>query len=259
MEEIAMSNVLSVKNLSIQIKQRILIQNVSFDVGQGEAVLLSGENGIGKSSILKSIMHLETENKKIGGEITHYAFGDVLALSDEEIQRFRSITAYIPQKDEYSEMGRVQVRDIISNSGEAHSGRDMSYSEVNDLIDEWLPRRSDNSRIFNAKSKPSKFSGGEQRLLSVFSVIATRPNTDLLIVDEPLNNLDYVNARHTSNLINKVIRDNPKIGLLMISHCRIFPFITRELKLSSAGICKVPNHYVCHSCFGVPDENGFYK
>ena len=45
-------------------------------------------------------------------------------------------------------MGRIQVRDVISNSGEAHAGNDMSYSEVNDLIDEWLPRRGDNSRIF---------------------------------------------------------------------------------------------------------------
>lgn len=254
-----MGNILSIKNLSIQIKQRTLMQNVFFDIGQGEAVLLSGENGIGKSSILKSIMRLETEGKKIDGEITHNTFGNVLTLDDEKIQLFRSSIAYIPQKDEYSEMGRVQVRDIISNSGEAHSGNEMSFSEVNDLIDEWLPRRGDNSRIFEAKSKPGKFSGGEQRLLSVFSVIATRSNTDLLIIDEPLNNLDYVNARHISNLINKVIRDNPQMGLLMISHCRIFPFITRELKLSYNGICEVPEHYVCHSCFGEPDENGYYK
>lgn len=254
-----MSNILTVKNLSIQIKQRTLMQNVSFDIGQGEVVLLSGENGIGKSSILKSIMRLETEDKKIGGEITHHVFGDILTLGDEEIQRFRSSIAYIPQRDEYSEMGRVQVRDIISNSGETHSGSDMSYSEVNDLIDEWLPKRGDNSRVFDAKSKPGKFSGGEQRLLSVFSVIATRSNADLLIIDEPLNNLDYVNARHISNLINKVVRENPQMGLLMISHCRIFPFITRELKLSSEGICEVPEHYVCHSCFGEPNDNGFYK
>ncbi|MBP1535585.1 MAG: ATP-binding cassette domain-containing protein, partial [Ruminococcus sp.] len=135
-----MGNILSIDNLSIKLKQRTLMQNVSFDIGQGEAVLLSGENGIGKSSILKSIMRLETDGKKIEGRITHHTFGDILSLSDDELQRFRSSIAYIPQKDEYSEMGRIQVRDVISNSGEAHAGNDMSYSEVNDLIDEWLPR-----------------------------------------------------------------------------------------------------------------------
>ncbi len=244
-----MGNILSIDNLSIKLKQRTLMQNVSFDIGQGEAVLLSGENGIGKSSILKSIMRLETDGKKIEGRITHHTFGDILSLSDDELQRFRSSIAYIP---------RIQVRDVISNSGEAHAGNDMSYSEVNDLIDEWLPRRGDNSRIFDAKSRPGKFSGGEQRLLQVFSVIATRSDADLLIIDEPLNNLDFVNARHISNLINKVIREHPQMGLLMISHCRIFPFITRELKLTTNGITEISVPYTCHSCFGEHDENGFY-
>lgn len=254
-----MESIISINNLSIQLKQRTLMQNISFDVGSGEVVLLSGENGIGKSSILKSIMRLETDGKKISGEIIHHNFGNIMDLDDTELQRYRSSIAYIPQKDEYSEMGRIQVRDVISNSGEAHSASYMSYSEVNDLIDEWLPRRGDNSRIFDAKSRPGKFSGGEQRLLQVFSVIATRSDSDFLIIDEPLNNLDFVNARHISNLINKVIRENPNMGVLMISHCRIFPFITRELKLTANGISEVSEPYTCHSCFGEPDENGFYK
>ena len=83
-----MGNILSIDNLSIKLKQRTLMQNVSFDIGQGEAVLLSGENGIGKSSILKIIMRLETDEKKIEGRITHHTFGDILSLSDDELQRF---------------------------------------------------------------------------------------------------------------------------------------------------------------------------
>jgi ABC-type dipeptide/oligopeptide/nickel transport system ATPase subunit len=127
------------------------------------------------------------------------------------------------------------------------------------LIDQWIPRRSDNSRIFDAKSKPSKFSGGEQRLLSVLATVAMRPNTDFLIIDEPLNNLDFVNARNISNMINKVIQENSKLGILMISHCRIFPFITREIKLTPNGIIPVDEHYVCHSCFGEHNSCGFYE
>lgn len=253
-----MANILSVKNLSIQINKRVLIQNVSFDVKRGEAVLLSGANGIGKSTILKSILRLETEGKSISGEIIYPEFGDILSLDSDSIQKYRSKVAYIQQKDEYTEMGNVQVRDIISESGEAFSGRFLSNKEVNDFIDEWIPRRSDNSRVFDAKSKPANFSGGEQRLLSVLSAIATRQNADLLIIDEPLNNLDFVNARNISNLINKVMRDNSNMGILMISHCRIFPFVTKELKITSKGITEILDHYTCHSCFGEPDENGYY-
>ena len=253
-----MSSVLRIKDLSIQIKDRMLFQGITFSVGAGEAVLLSGANGIGKSTLLKSILQLETAGKTIKGEIFVKDFGNILSLSNAEIQRCRSQVAYVPQRDDYSEMGSVQVRDIISESGEVGSGKPLSFSEVNDLIDEWIPRREDNRRVFDAKSKPSKFSGGEQRLLSVLSVIAVRSKVDLMIIDEPLNNLDFVNARNISNLINKVIRENPQMAMLMISHCRIFPFITREINLSSEGIREVSERYECHSCFGEHDENGFY-
>lgn len=253
-----MEKILSVNNLSIQLPQRALIKNVSFEINPGDVVLLSGANGIGKSTLLKSLLRLETEGKKIDGEIVYPGFGDILSLSAAELQKYRSSIAYIQQKDEYAEMGNIQVRDIISESGESFSGKMLSYGEVNDLIDEWIPRRDDNSRVFDAKSKPAKFSGGEQRLLSVLSVIASRPNAKLMIIDEPLNNLDFVNARNISNLINRVIRENSNMGLLMISHCRIFPFITRELKLNAEGISEVADCYTCHSCFGEPDEKGFY-
>lgn len=253
-----MSDTLTIKDLSIQIHNRTLIRNVSFSAHEGEAVLLSGANGIGKSTLLKSILRLESEKKIIDGEIFVRGFGNIFSLGDSELQRFRSCVAYVQQRDDYAEMGNVQVRDIISESGEAHLGRPLTVSQVNELIDEWIPRREDNSRVFDAKSRPAKFSGGEQRLLSVLSVIATRPNANLLIVDEPLNNLDFVNARNISNLLNKVVRNNPNMTLLMISHCRIFPFITREIKLSPDGVSDVSDRYVCHSCFGEPDECGFY-
>lgn len=253
-----MSNLLLIRNLSIQIKQRNIVSNVSFSIDEGDTVLLSGSNGIGKSTLLNSIMGLRNPDERIFGTIEYNSFGNILSLNRNDIQKYRSTIAFIPQKDIYTEMGSIQVRDIISESGEAFGKKQMTCAEVNDMIDEWIPRKEDGNRVFDAKSKPAKFSGGEQRLLSILSVIATRAKSKLFLIDEPLNNLDYKNAKNISNMINKVIRENPQMGLLMISHCRIFPFIKREIKLTSEGISELQEHYECHSCFGEPDATGFY-
>ncbi len=253
-----METILKVTDLSIHIEKKSLMESISFDISEGEVVLLSGANGIGKSTLLKSILRLETDGKDIKGKIEVRDFGNIFELSSSNLQKYRSSIAYVQQRDDYAEMGTVRVGDIISECEEAHTGEMLSFSEVNNLIDEWIPRKEDNSRVFDAKSKPARFSGGEQRLLSVLSVIATRPKADLLIIDEPLNNLDFVNARNISNMINKVLKENPKMGVLMISHCRIFPFITREIKLTTSGIIETTDNYTCHSCFGEPDREGYY-
>ncbi len=253
-----MSKLLSVKDLSIQIKQRSIVTNASFSIDEGDAVLLSSSNGIGKSTLLNSIMGLQSPDETIIGKIDCDGFGNILSLSRNAIQKNRSTIAYVQQRDAYAEMGSVQVRDIISESGKAFGKSQMTCGEVNDLIDEWIPRRKDNSRVFDAKAKPARFSGGEARLLSILSVIATRSKAKLFLIDEPLNNLDFTNAKNISNMINKVVRENPKMGLLMISHCRILPFINRELKLSSEGITELTDHYKCNSCFGESYTDGFY-
>ena len=253
-----MNNVLCIQNLSVSVKGQALVQNISFDICESEAILLSGANGVGKSTVLKAILQVETEGKRFTGQIVERSFGDVISLKQPELQHYRRSIAYVPQKDEYAEMGNIQVRDIISESSSIFSGKSLSISEVNDLIDFWLPPQAGKKRVFDAKSKPAKFSGGEQRLLSVLSIVATRSSSELLIIDEPLNNLDFTNAGNVSNLLNRVIQENPKTALLMISHCRIFPFITREVMLTPNGISTLPEHYVCHSCIGEPDESGFY-
>ena len=75
-----MDSVLSIKNLSVHIKGRELMRNVSFDVDSGDVVLLSGENGIGKSTLLKSILRLEMDGKVVDGEIAIRGFGNVFNL-----------------------------------------------------------------------------------------------------------------------------------------------------------------------------------
>jgi ABC-type glutathione transport system ATPase component len=253
-----MESILDINGLTISTNTREIVKNTSFSIRKGDRILLSGNNGVGKSTVIKSILRLDTAGKTITGEIRHHELGDIFKLNDEDLQLFRAKICYVQQKDEFASMGNICVGDVFIRSNDAHSGGSMSYAEVNELIDEWIPRGQDNKRVFDAKSKPSKMSGGEQRLLSVLSNIATRSDSELLLIDEPLNNLDFHNAKLISNLINKVSIENSEMCLLMVSHCRIFPFINREIRIDESGAHDVSDQFVCNSCFGSPDEKGFY-
>ena len=113
-----MSNILDIKDLSIRVRNHNLFRGVSFSVDKGEVVLLSGANGIGKSTLLKSILRLKSDGKTIGGEIIVRGFGNILTLNETELQRFRSSVAYVQQRDDYAEMGNVQLlhADLVCHS-----------------------------------------------------------------------------------------------------------------------------------------------
>ena len=96
-------------------------------------------------------------------------------------------------------------------------------------------------------------------MLSIISAVAVREDAKLFIIDEPLNNLDFKNARKVSNLITRIHRENPDAAILMVTHCRIFPVITRLITLEKGVIVPNAEEYHCHSCFGKANEDGFYE
>ena len=81
----------------------------------------------------------------------------------------------------------------------------------------------------------------------------------LFIIDEPLNNLDFKNARKVSNLITRIHKENPDAAILMVTHCRIFPSITRLITIKNGVVVPNEEEYQCHSCFGKADDNGYYE
>ena len=87
-----MDTILKVSNLSIALAQgsRRIVDNVSFEIHSGEVVAIVGDNGTGKSSILKAIMRQDEAGKNISGEIVYCSGRNVLEMNESELQEFRS-------------------------------------------------------------------------------------------------------------------------------------------------------------------------
>jgi len=255
--------ILSVQNLGISLADGTnIIKGVSFEVKRGEVVAIVGENGAGKSTILKAIMREDADRKKISGSISYCGGKNILEMDGKELQEFRAKVAYVPQKDEYNNIGkRITVFDVMMDSAELYSSKQYTKEEVKQLFDRYQLRIYDEKGkpLFYEKSCPARLSGGQQRLLSIVSAVAVRENARLFIIDEPLNNLDFKNARKISNLITRIHKENPDAAILMVTHCRIFPAITRLITIEKGIVVPNQEEYVCHSCFGKADEEGYYE
>ena len=90
-----------------------------------------------------------------------------------------------------------------------------------------------------------------------------RDSAKLFIIDEPLNNLDYDNMINVSNLINKIHREHPNAAFLLVTHCRIFPFITKRIDLNNGRILSISpekeGYLEYYHCLKEPVNEGFYK
>ena len=259
-----METILTVSDLNITLPNGTnIVKGISFEIKSGEVVAIVGENGSGKSTVLKAIMREDETHKKVSGNISYCGGKNILDMSEIELQGFRSQVAYVSQKDEYNNIGkRITVFDVMMDSAELYSGREISKEDVAALFDRYQLRVYDESTgkpLFYEKSRPAKLSGGQQRMLSIISSVAVRENAKLFIIDEPLNNLDFANARKISNLITPIHKENPDTAILRVTPCRIFPAIKRLITLKNGVIVPNEEEYECHSCFGKANSEGFYE
>ena len=199
-------SILSTKNNVANIKA---LDNVSFEVFEGESFGLVGESGSGKSTIAKIISSLINPSS---GEI----YFDNISLFDPKNKviknKFRGQIQMVFQ-DPYSSLNpRFKVKNIIAepikffqkNIGEAQISK-----SVNDLIDIVGMSRQSLDRY------PHEFSGGQRQRISIARALATRPR--LLICDEPTSALDVSIQAQVLNLL-KDLQSQLNLTIIFISH-----------------------------------------
>ena len=174
-------DVLKVKNLSIGYDKEL--SKVTFNVERKDKLCIIGENGIGKSTLLKTIMEFISP---LGGK---YTFGDKVNIGYFS-QQLDNID---PNKTIYEE---------IDNTFPS-----MSPTEIRSLLGAF---DFHGDEVFK---NISSLSGGEKVRVSLCKILNSRPN--VLILDEPTNHLDIINK----NTIEKMLKEYNGT-IIMVSHDR---------------------------------------
>ena len=105
-----------------------------------------------------------------------------------------------------------------------------------------------------------RMSGGQKKLTNIFSNLIRYDFCEFIILDEPLNNLDYSNVRAFSNVLTRIYRSKPELAIILVTHCRSIPIVNRIIEIDPVKKQFKENEtYICSSCFGTVNEDGLYQ
>jgi lipopolysaccharide export system ATP-binding protein len=195
-----MKNKLVAQNISKSYNKKPVLQDVSIDLKQGEAVGLLGPNGAGKTTLFSIIIGItKTDNGR-------------LALGDHDITnlpiylRARLGISYLPQ--ESSIFRGLTVKNNIKAILEV---KNFTKEEIEEKASKLL----DEFSISHLQNKiATTLSGGERRRLEIARSLASNP--DFILLDEPLAGIDPIAVNDIKNLVSHLKERN--IGILITDH-----------------------------------------
>ena len=184
-------------------RQITALEDVSFDLSQGELALFVGPSGSGKTTLLNLIAALDRPDrgKIIIGEL------EITGLSRSAAARYRN-----------ERVGFIfQSYNLLPQ-----------LTALENILVPMLPkRRSDRRRAVElldavglsdrSSHRPAELSGGEQQRVAIARALANDPA--LILADEPTGNLDDDNARKIAELLSRTCRERGKT-LILVTHDR---------------------------------------
>ena len=178
-----------INNLSYKIKDKTIINNISFYINAGERVLILGENGKGKTTLVRLLSKMI---KPTEGDIKQY-------ITNKKRKWFDEI-GIVYQNPNYQLFMPTVEKEILYNA----KSKELAYE---------LLKKFDLDKYKNRH--PLSLSEGEKRKLTVALVLARLPK--VLFLDEPTVGQDYDNLLNMINIINE-FRNKYKITIITISH-----------------------------------------
>ena len=183
------------------------VNDVSFDVREGEVVGLVGESGSGKTTVGRTLLRLE---EATSGTVT-FDGTDILTLPKEDMRKFRKRMQIIFQ-DPYASLNpREKIRTVIGHALTQHQiGTPEDREDRIVRLLEQVGLSADYMDRF-----PHEFSGGQRQRIGIARALAVDP--EFVVADEPVSALDVSIQAQVINLLDD-LKDALNLTMLFIAH-----------------------------------------
>ena len=209
-----MAPLLEVDHLSIYFRDRAVVRDLTFSVGQGEVLGLVGESGSGKSLTSLSILRLLDGAARAEGAI-RFEGTDLLALKPEQMRHYRGRKIAMIFQEPMTALNPVMpVGRQIAEAIETHQP-EMGRTQVRYAVVEAMAAVAIAEPEQRLRDYPHQFSGGQRQRLLIAMALVNRPL--LLIADEPTTALDVTVQAQILRLL-KALQQRNGLGMLFISH-----------------------------------------
>jgi zinc/manganese transport system ATP-binding protein len=194
-------DILAVRDVDVRLSGRQVLDGVTFQIAAGEFTGLIGSNGAGKTTLLRVILGLQTASS-----------GQVLVAGQPRSRR-NPLISYVPQKFLLDPDMPLRARDLVALGIDAHRFGPVRPSRARrEQVDRMLTAVG--AQDF-ADARVGLLSGGEQQRVLVAHALISRPR--LLLLDEPLANLDLRSAGEVVSLLARIAREQ-QIAVLISAH-----------------------------------------
>lgn len=185
------------------------IDDISFDIFEGETFGLVGESGSGKSTTGRALLRLY---QPTDGEILFEGKDIATLTKGKELLEFRKEAQMIFQDPYASLDSRMKVRDIIAEGIDIHHLA-ATKEERNKMVDELLATVGLNRE--HANRYPHEFSGGQRQRIGIARALALNPK--FIVCDEAISALDVSIQAQIVNLLKKLQKEKG-LTYLFIAH-----------------------------------------
>ncbi|OFI48860.1 iron ABC transporter ATP-binding protein [Floricoccus tropicus] len=192
---------ININNLAKSIGKKEILSNIDLEIPAGKFIAFIGPNGAGKSTLLSLISRLQTFNV---GEI-YIDENELKSWSSKELAKKLSI---LKQTNAYNL--KISVRDLVSFGRYPYSKGRLT-SEDNAIIDKVLSQMNLNHL---SQNNINELSGGQLQRVYIAMILAQ--DSDYILLDEPLNNLDMNHAQQIMTLLKELVAEEKKTIFIVL-------------------------------------------
>ncbi|MFD1676897.1 metal ABC transporter ATP-binding protein [Alicyclobacillus fodiniaquatilis] len=194
-------NVLELNQIGVRFGNRTVLERIHVEIKAGEFVGLIGPNGAGKTTLLRVILGLLSPNH---GQVS---------VNGKPVRKSNRAIGYVPQKIHLDPDTPLRGRDLVGLGLDGHRwGVPLPSRSRKKKIDEVL---SAVDALRFADAPVGKLSGGEQQRLLIAQALLTDPQ--ILLLDEPLSNLDIRSAHEVVRLVADISKARG-IAVILVAH-----------------------------------------